>query len=148
MSKPFLGAVKVVLAGQPTVIESNSPDEQRGVVFEDDGETGYFYARDYSISEMPTVDAVHIYTVKNVVREHVRIRIIWSQDMMKAALLIDDLPHATFNFIERIGYCRDEFPDPNPDSGWKRQGWDDGLREWFYPETDKSDSRSNQIHNQ
>lgn len=42
--KPYLGALKEIKVGRPCVIESDAKGHPRGVVFEDDGETGYFYA--------------------------------------------------------------------------------------------------------
>ena len=66
MEPPFLGAEQELNVGTETVIESDSPDETRGVVFEDDGETGYFYARDYSMPEHYFVDALHIYNSQGV----------------------------------------------------------------------------------
>ena len=37
------------LVGQPTVVEASAPQGRFGAVFEDDGETGYFYALETSL---------------------------------------------------------------------------------------------------
>jgi len=50
-------------AGEDTFVESFSPENQYGVVFEDDGETGYFYAveKDKDGHGLRVLDALHIY---------------------------------------------------------------------------------------
>lgn len=127
-----VGLESTHLPGSEFVLETDSKDEKRGVVFEDEGETGYFYARDYSQKEL-FVDALHIYTVelvrdKDLTSEFV---IIWSADETKAALLINQHPHAVFDFTSKIGYSRDNFPEPDPTTGWEHQPWVDKLRRLF-----------------
>lgn len=39
-------------------------------VFEDDGQTGYFYAFDPTKGEMPIIDTLHIYNVENKTDKH------------------------------------------------------------------------------
>ena len=133
--KPFLGGTSTVVPGTPLVVESDVPSGERGVVFEDDGNTGYFYARDSRVPETLFVDAMHVYSVKGVVEADVAstLRIIRSPDFSKLALVINDSPHAVFDFADRIGYCIDAFPEPAEDSGWQRKGWSPELRNWFYP---------------
>lgn len=103
------------------------------MIFEDDGETGYFYAADVSTGDFAILDAVHIYSVEGV-KERDRssaATILWSSDNCKAALLINRRPHAVFDFSRRYGYCRDNFPEPQPDSGWSRPQWNDDVRSLF-----------------
>ena len=123
--KPYLGAQQEINVGSPCVIESDATDHPRGVVFEDDGETGYFYARDYCIEDSLFVDALHIYSVKGVRDADVpsTVRIVWAKDWEKVALLINDSPHAMFDFGKKVGYSVDEFPEPDPKSGWSRAPW-------------------------
>lgn len=52
--------------GTPIVFESPSPRTSYMVVFEDDGETGYFYGLDTTRTEQPILDSLHIYNVRNV----------------------------------------------------------------------------------
>ncbi len=61
--KGYLMQQKTWLAGQDTFIESLSPENNYGVVFEDDGETAYFYAleRDPDNPEPRILDALHIH---------------------------------------------------------------------------------------
>ena len=132
---PFLGAEQELIVGNETIIESDSPDGSRGVVFEDDGETGYFYARDYGVPDQFFVDALHIYNVQGVTdrEKPCRAKIIWTEDFSAAALMINLVPHAVFHFVERCGYATDPFPDPDPKTGW---GHSDKLletRSLFFP---------------
>ena len=117
-------------------MESDAPESPWGVVFEDDGDTGYFYARDYREVDSVFVDALHIYTVKQVVDASLpsNLRIIWSNDWSKAALLLNNRPHAMFDFAEKIGYSIDEFPEPDPNTGWRRLPWSKELKRFFYSE--------------
>ena len=64
--KPFLGAESTIRVGVEIVLESESVGGERGVVFEDDGDTGYFYARDFSNPSPSVVDALHVYDVAAV----------------------------------------------------------------------------------
>lgn len=132
--KPFLGGQKILVVGTPTILESDSIDNQIGVVFEDDGRTGYFYARDYSEKEMLFVDAMHLYSVAGVIDREKKsvIRIIWSPDWKMSAILINDMPHGVFDFENKVGYCLDSFPDPDPRTGWKRLSWESSLVKNFY----------------
>ena len=47
----------------PTVVEAQSPTTGFGVVFEDDGTTGYLYALDLGRGDNRICDALQIYTV-------------------------------------------------------------------------------------
>lgn len=134
--KPYLGARSEIHVGHPHVVESNASELPWGVVFEDDGDTGYFYARDYREVDSVFVDALHIYTVKLVANPSVpsNLRIIWSSDWCKAALLLNNSPHALFDFAEKIGYSIDEFPEADPRTGWRRLPWSKDLKSFFYSE--------------
>ena len=68
-------AVKIVAeatitVGQPVVVEGPSRNGNFGVVFEDDGDTGYFYSLDFSCDDNPIVDAMHIYNAAQVADRH------------------------------------------------------------------------------
>jgi hypothetical protein len=118
-------------AGQPVVIESPSPFASYAVVFEDDGETGYFYALDLAKQDNPIEDAVHIYNVADVEDgdEPSELKIGWSEDGAKVVLLINDYPHAVFNFAAKRGYCRNNFPPPAGEWAKFHRGhaWDDAV---------------------
>jgi len=76
---------------------------------------------------------LHIYNVRSVADKNLRsqAQIVWSEDGLKAALLIDRYPHAVFDFAARRGYCRSGFPPP--DSNWTKfdHAWDDSAQEFF-----------------
>lgn len=119
--------------GDPVAIEAVSPLGSRAVVFEDDGEAGYFYAVDVSGAEVRILDAMHIYTVADMPDRGRKstITLLWDDGGSRAALLVNDSPHAVFDFDNRRGYCRDAYPEPPAGSNWARHGWDDELRSWF-----------------
>ena len=100
--------------GMPMVVEAPSADGQYSVVFEDDGETGYFYALDFSQTENPIQEAAHIYDVESVADRDrpSQVRIQWSPDQLKAGLWINGYPHAVFDFANKRGYSRNNFPAP------------------------------------
>ena len=90
----------------------------------------YFYAHDRADGSR-VLDAVHIYNVSSIVggdRESF-VEIVWTRDGMKAALFINDSPHADVDFAERRSYCRTGFPSPPRD--WDRGAWSDDLIELF-----------------
>jgi hypothetical protein len=119
-------------AGAETVIESDSPAGRYQVVFEDDGETGYFYALDNEKDGNPIMDALHIYNVQNVADrvKPSQLHIVWSVDTMKAALFINSYPHAVYNFSDGVGCCRTGFPPP-ADASTSHE-WDESQMEHFH----------------
>ena len=108
---------------------SQSEDGRAAVVFEDDGETGYFYA--CVTVNGPVLDSVHIYNVE-AVKDRDRpseYKIGWSAAGRHAALLINGHPHAVFDFDRRKGWCRTGFPPPNSAGVWSPDGheWDEAC---------------------
>lgn len=126
-------AQQQITVGQKAVIEGSSPDKKHMVVFEDDGDTGYFYALDMSRTENPIVDALQIYNVTTGNDLHIpsTVQILWSADNQKAMLLLNRYPHAVFDFAAKRGYCRKAFPPP--DKRWTAHGheWDEKVVELF-----------------
>ena len=127
-------AEQEIRVGQPVVVAGASPTPPFSVVFEDDGDTGYFYALDTSRTDNPIVDAMQIYNTAAVTDRHLpsTVQIVWSPDDRKAALLINKYPHAIFDFAAKRGYCRTGFPVPAAD-GWTQHSheWDDKAQELF-----------------
>jgi hypothetical protein len=118
--------------GVGCVIQSPSPIGRYEAVFEDDGDTGYFYALDLEKENNPIVDALHIYNVKSVTDRDKpsQLHIIWSVDGMKAALFINSYPHAIYNFAENSGCCRTGFPPPfDPTDSHE---WNESQLEHFF----------------
>ncbi|MEW6131328.1 MAG: DUF2251 domain-containing protein [Acidobacteriota bacterium] len=124
---------KNIIVGQPVMIESSSPKSSYAVAFEDDGETGYLYGLDLSLEENPILDALYIYNGKNIIdRSHSHLlQILWAKDGLKVALLINQYPHAVFDFEARRGYCRTNFP--LPDTRWTSfdHSWSDAAIDLF-----------------
>ncbi len=133
MSELFIVAQETITIGEEVTIFGDSPQERYSTIFEDDGTTGYFYALDDEKSENKICDALHIYNVNNISDKNLpsKIEIVWSKDGLKSALLINDYPHAVFEFTANRGYCRTNFPPPNRD--WTRfeHEWTDEALELF-----------------
>ena len=129
-----LGAEKTIKVGERAVVEGPSPSQPFGIVFEDDGETGYLYGLDFSKQDNPIVDALQIYNVEQVSDRHKpsQVQLVCSNDGLKAALLINAYPHAIFDFAAKRGYCRTGFPPPMH-TGFSKEGhaWDDAAQELF-----------------
>jgi len=127
-------AEQEIHVGEKVIIEGPSPAPPFVAVFEDDCETGYFYAVDRSRNKKAILDALHIYNVEQITDRNLpsTVKIVWSMDYKKAALLINGFPHAVFDFINRRGYCRDGFPPPNGIE-WSSGGhyWDEAALQYF-----------------
>jgi hypothetical protein len=102
-------------AGEDLFLESFAPENAYGVVFEDDGETAFFYAVEKPGEELRILDALHIHETDDESEPlpPAKLKIIWSRDWLKAALVIDDHVHALFDFEAHGGYNINEFPPPN-----------------------------------
>ena len=61
------------------------------------------------------LDALHIHETDEETesRPPAQLKIIWSKDWMKVALVIDGQVHALFDFEAHGGYNINEFPPPN-----------------------------------
>jgi hypothetical protein len=129
--------------GEDLFVESFSPESPYGVVFEDDGQTAYFYAveKDKEGTGLRVLDALHIRETgveseetgvepeagedgdaphdeatdqpRETPQKPSKLQIVWSRDWMKSALVIDGLCHALFDFIAHGGHNINEFPPPN-----------------------------------
>ena len=121
-------ARETLKVGEPLVVDGASPDGRYVAVFEDDGTTAYFYAVDSDIEDAnPIQDALHVYNVADVADAHLpsSLEIGWSGDGQKVLLLINDHPHAAFDFARRQGWCQTGFP---PDAS--ASGWSPASRQW------------------
>jgi hypothetical protein len=115
--KGYLLQEQPFVVGTPTIIDSNASEGNFVVVFEDDGETAYFYAAERTGGEedLRILDALHIYNADEISEEEKQavLKIIWSKDWLKCALVINNYCHAIFDFEHQGGYSRNEFPPPN-----------------------------------
>jgi len=116
--------------GTEAWIASDSPSSSFSAVFEDNGETGYFYAYDRSNTETAILDAVQIYNVASVADRDrdSEVDIVWSSDGLKAGLRINGRLHAVLDFQARRAYCRSNLPPPS--GAWaasERPLWNETL---------------------
>lgn len=123
-----------LLVGSPLVLQGAAPSGEYAALFEDDGETGYFYALNLNDPTEPIQDALHIYNVQQVEDrdEPSDVRIGWSRDGLAVLLAINGNVHAVFNFGARQACCRSGFPPPDG-RGWATEGhaWQDAMLEAF-----------------
>lgn len=79
------------LPGDKTWYAADAPVGAYSVVFEDDGDTGYFYAVDRRGSDMQILDAVQIYAVRNVVDRELpsTLEVRWIADGQPTALYLN-----------------------------------------------------------
>jgi hypothetical protein len=103
-------------------LSSDSPTVPWTVVFEDEGVAGYFYACDRSQEkhEHAILDAMLIYNVAALAKSDAELgrpepqriaSVEWSRDGMQAVLYLDGYPQALYDFANRCGYCRMNFPN-------------------------------------
>jgi hypothetical protein len=125
--------------GSAFLLSEDAPGGQYSAYFQEDEDTGYFYAVDLAHSgrSLKILDGVHIYDIDQV-EERDRARnfaIVWSGDGQRCALLIDGEAHATFDFDARRGYCRNNFPneDDPADGSWHTADhlWSDQATDWL-----------------
>jgi hypothetical protein len=129
-------ATETLKVGQPLVVDADSPVGRYAVVFEDDGETGCFYAVDTDVEDgNPVQDALLVYEVADVIdaEETSTLEIGWSGDGLKALLLINDQPHAAFDFERRQGWCLAALPDAAVNKAWSKgaRAWSDDVEALF-----------------
>ena len=117
---------------------SNSPSEEFAAMFEDDGESANFYALNACRKDRQILDVVNIYTVEHVsdIKSPCNVQIRWSDDALKVILLIDGYPHAVFDFQQKHGYCRTNYPNipRNGNDYWNSEDhkWQDSALQWFH----------------
>lgn len=124
--------------GVPTVIKGPAREGPFVAVFEDNGESGYFYAMDSS-KEQPFQDGVMIYNLDSAVDKPYVAQIGWSPDNKKAILLINGYPNAVFDFVLKQGCCRTGYP-PMLGPGWSPRGhdWSEDMLQHFADPPEKT----------
>jgi len=131
--QPVLTGEQTFKVGEPTTVMGPAPAGTFSAVFEDDGDTGYFYGLDNAKGEQPIVDALHIYNAHEVTDRHIpsTAQIVWSGSGQQVALFINDYPHAVFDFEHRRGYCRTGFPPPVSAFSPEGHEWSDEALEFL-----------------
>jgi hypothetical protein len=129
-SKIYLS--ETITIGKQIALECSSPKARFAVVFEDDGNTGYFYSLNLSNEEQSILDAMYIYHVGNITDKDVpsKLEIVWSDDGLKACLVINRYPLAVFDFESNKAYCRSNFSPPDPKFTDSHE-WNDKALELF-----------------
>ena len=127
---------ETLLAGRPLVVDADSPAGRYATVFEDDGQTGCFYAVDTDVEDgNPVQDALLVYIVADVADADraSTLEIGWSDDGLKALLLINDAPHAAFDFARRQGWCLMGLPEMAVNKTWSKASrqWSDEVEALF-----------------
>ena len=122
--------------GQPLVVDADSPAGRYATVFEDDGETGVFYAVDTDVEDAnPVQDALLVYVAADVSDADLAstLEIGWSRDGLKALLLINDTPYAAFDFERRQGWCVSGLPEAAVNKSWSKgpRAWSDEIEALF-----------------
>ena len=116
-------ATQTFRVGQPLVVDADSPIGRYATVFEDDGATGCFYAVDTDVEDgNPVQDALLVYVAADVTDAELAstLEIGWSRDGLKALLLINDQPHAAFDFERRQGWCLTGLPEAAVNKAWSK----------------------------
>jgi hypothetical protein len=130
-----LAAEQLLYVGRATLIEGAAPNGEFAAVFEDDGDTGYFYATHGAASEHRIHAAAHIYNVQSISGSgrYVSVKVGWSSDSAKVMLIIDDIPQAVFDFRARQGFCRTGFPCSPSHGDWTMNPhpWSDSVMGLF-----------------
>ena len=122
--------------GRPLVVDADSPLGRYASVFEDDGQTGVFYAVDTDVEDRnPVQDALLVYLAADVTDGHLAstVEIGWSDDGLKALLLINEAPHAAFDFARRQGWCLTGLPETAVNKAWSKSSrlWSDEVEALF-----------------
>jgi len=129
-TRALAGMKQSFYPGKEVWLASDSCSSSYSGVFEDDGETAYFYAYDRDNPKEPILDALHIYDAHsfNHGGRASEAEIFWSSDGLKAGLLIDEVLHAVIDFESCKAYCRTNFPPPG--AQWRaaqREPWQDSF---------------------
>ena len=103
-------AYRVEFSGSPTYYPKSFEGTGFGVVFEDDGETGYIYATNDKADKI--FDALHLYNSKNPnkLSSGDKFFIVWNPKVEKAGTFYHNKFQAIIDFKNRLGCCRTGFP--------------------------------------
>lgn len=101
-----------------------------GLVFDDDGETGYLYVTNEDFSEV--LDSLHLYNTDTEFAPKVgeTAYFVWSRKLMKAGLFYRGGYMAVVDFANEAACCRSGFPEA-PAGGWctSSHSWDPDMEE-------------------
>jgi hypothetical protein len=104
-----------IVTGKGCFVQTEAAEHRFVTVFEDDQETGYFYAAEKDDSgSLSILDMVFIYDVESIPPDErkLKLSVIWSTDWQRCGLILDNTCHAVFDFRQRAGYNLTGFPEP------------------------------------
>ncbi len=104
-----------------------------GVVFEDDGETGYFYATDEKHATI--FDALHLYNPRdpNRLKAGEKGLIVWNGAYLRAGLFYHERFQAVIDFKNKVSCCRTGFPAKVGSWSLSNHQWKEELTEGLRP---------------
>jgi hypothetical protein len=132
--KGYLLKQENIVTGKGCFIQTEAAEHRFVTVFEDDKETGYFYAAEKDDSgSLSILDMVFIYDVQSIPpgERKVQLSVIWSTDWQRCALVIDNTCHAVFDFQNKAGYNLTAFPKPILWTGYERKLTAEMVRRFF-----------------
>ena len=113
--KGYLLKNEEIQIGAGCFIQGEAPEHAFVVVFEDDKETGYFYAAEKAATgSLSILDMLFIYDAQQVSgkEKKAKLSILWSTDWQRCGLILNNTCHAVFDFQNKAGYNITGFPPP------------------------------------
>ena len=113
--KGYLLKNEEIKIGDGCFIQSEAAEHAFAVVFEDDKETGYFYAAEKGATgSLSILDMLFVYDAQQVSAKEkkAKLSVLWSTDWQRCGLIINNTCHAVFDFQNKAGYNITGFPPP------------------------------------
>ena len=113
--KGYLLKNEEIKIGDGCFIQSEDAEHDFVVVFEDDRETGYFYAAEKDATgSLSILDMLFIYDAQHISgsEKHAKLSVLWSTDWQRCGLILNNTCHAVFDFHNKAGYNITGFPPP------------------------------------
>jgi hypothetical protein len=113
--KGYLLKNEEIKIGDGCFIQSEAAEHALVVVFEDDKETGYFYAAEKDATgSLSILDMLFVYDAQQVSAQEkkAKLSILWSTDWQRCGLILNNTCHAVFDFQNKAGYNITGFPPP------------------------------------
>jgi hypothetical protein len=110
-----------------------------GVVFEDDGETGYLYVTNEKQDEI--LDALHLYNYGGPaqIEPGDQVFVVWNEELQKVGVFYHDAFQAIVDFRNHVACCRTGFPEASSEWVKSSHEWQEKLVAGLEPCPDKPD---------
>ena len=104
-----------------------------GVMFDDDGATGYLYATNEVFDQI--LDSLHLYNVGNKAcpKEGDDVFIVWNAELQKAGIYYANRFQAVIDFKNKLTCCRSGFPPKGPGLWSASHTWNDTMTKGLEP---------------